>query len=60
MRLETHSESDHICEEIDLIAEQLKRSDKQHALALVKMAGRLHVLARKLYEIEQRYLEGAD
>ena len=60
MRLETNSESDLICEEIDIIAERLRRSDKQNALALVKMAGRLRVLAKKLYEIEQRYLEGAD
>ena len=60
MRLETRSESDLICEEIDIIAERLRRSDKQNALALVKMAGRLRVLAKKLYEIEQRYLKGAD
>lgn len=58
MKMETRSESDIICEEIDLIAECLQRSDKQNALALVKMAGRLRVLAMKLYEIEQRYLEG--
>ena len=58
MRLETRSESDHICEEIDAIAERLQRSDKQNALALVNMASRLRVLAMKLYEIEQRYLEG--
>ena len=58
MRLETRSESDIICEEIDAIAECLQRSDKQNALALVNMASRLRVLAMKLYEIEQRYLEG--